>query len=453
MKSSPTARELLRRLSPIMGVEKTNRIWRGYLAADPPGRRHLETMLAVQASRLLDDDPSKPEPGLFLPPPPERCLGDIDIGEAKYADRELYTFGLRRDEMLRHVGVFGASGTGKTVCVCKIVDGLMQGKTPFWLADFKESWRSLLVDYPDDVLVLTVGEKRGAPFAFNPLIPPPNVTWQTWAKKVVGNAVSMAFMQGAGSESLLLTALNTAYEEAALQGRWPTFQDVAQTLSTVKRSGRKGMWLDSAQRAITSITEGTAAEVFCPDHGVGLENLLQRYVVFELNHLGPAEASFFAQVLLLWLIHYRMANTREREELHHCVIIEEAQHLIGGASLRTEVEPVIHQALREVRELGESIILATQNPSLVPVPIYGNLGTQISLAVRHSNDVRATANALVLKDEAKDMLTMLPVGEAIVRVPRWKTPVHLRLFNRPMALTTRYGNRHHTGRIPRIPPH
>ena len=431
-----TVRETIRKIAPLISEDRANRFWQAYLCSNTNQKRDLENSLEAYAAKLLNDNPALAETGHFPPPPPERCLGDIELGKVLYGGKEMYNFGLRKAEMMRHIGVFGASGVGKSVCVCNIVDGLIQNSTPFWLIDFKETFRSLLVDYPEKVLVLTVGEKRGAPYAFNPLIPPPNVSWQTWAKKVIGNAVSMAFMQGAGSESLLLTALNSAYEDAVRQGRWPTFLDVAETLGNVKRSGRKGMWLDSAQRAIVSMTEGVAGEVFCPDTSVGLEALLNRNVVFELEQLSSAEASFFAQVLLLWLIHFRMANTRKREQLHHSVIIEEAQHLIGAASLRSEIEPVIHQALREIRELGESVVLATQNPSLVPVPIYGNLGTQISLSVRHANDVRATANALVLKNEEKDMLNMLPVGEAIVRVPRWKTPIHLRLFNRPMAKGT-----------------
>lgn len=427
-----TARDTLRILAPVMGKERINRLWKAYLSANALDRREIEFSLEAHAARLLNDTPAKGETGWFPPPPPEKCLGDIDLGKAVYGDKEMYLFGLRKEELLRHVGIYGSSGSGKSNGIALILDGLKAQGIPFLLVDFKRTFRALLKEYPD-LLVFTAGDADTAPFRLNPLIPPPGTSTQVWLRKVTG-ALSHGFMQGAGSESLLITAMTDAYQEAGKTGRWPTFVDVAEQLEKVPARGRKGMWLDSAKRAVTSLTAGNARDVFCHAEALDLAGLLNASVILELDLLNQAEQTFLSEVLLLWIIQYRMNQSGPREELRHVVLIEEAHHLLRAPpGVGDGSEPVIHIALREVRELGESIILATQNASIVPVSVFGNQATTLAFHTKHASDVRATAQAMLLKDECKDELGRLPVGEAIVRIPRWQEPARIRLNFRPIA--------------------
>jgi len=43
-----------------------------------------------------------------------------------YDKTEVCTFGLREHEFLRHLGLFGITGTGKSNAVFKIIDELMK---------------------------------------------------------------------------------------------------------------------------------------------------------------------------------------------------------------------------------------------------------------------------------------------------------------------------------------
>ncbi len=428
-----TARDILRMLAPVIGEERTNRLWRSYLISDAKERRDIECMFEAYAALTLRDVPSGGAVGLFPPPPPERALGDIDLGHIRYAGKDSFLFGLRDEELIRHVGIYGSSGCGKSNGIALILDGLMKASIPFLLCDFKRTFRGLLQDYKSRVLVFTVGDSRTSPFKMNPLTPPPGTSAEVWAKKVIG-ALSHAFCQGAGSESLLVTALDDAYRKTAAENRWPTFRDVARLLEEQPARGRKGMWMDSAQRAIKSISTGNAAEVFCQADSTSLMDLLTESVVLELDLLNQAEQTLISEVLLLWIIQYRMNNNVDRESLKHAILIEEAHHLLRAPpGVGDGSEPVIHVALREVRELGESVILATQNASVVPVAVFGNQATTLAFHTKHQRDVSSTAQAMLLKDEAKDELGRLPVGEAIVRVPRWPDPIHIRLKHRPIA--------------------
>ena len=430
-----TFRETLRKLAPVAGEERINRLWHAYLAGSTPQRKELENLTESFAAKLLNDNPSQGSPGIFPPAPPERCLGEIDIGRIKYAGKEMHLFGLRKQELIRHVGVYGSSGSGKSNAIALILKGLADYQVPFLLIDFKKTFRSLIENY-SDLLVFTVGDESTAPFNFNPLIPPEGTDIQVWLKKLVG-CIGHAYCQGAGSESLLISALQQVYENTMQVGRWPTFSDVEEALESQPAKGRKGMWMDSAKRAIRSLTSGNTKKVLCSEEPLDLARLLERNVILELDLLNQAEQTFISEVLLMWLLQYRMNNNREREKLIHALILEEAHHLLRAPpGMGDGAEPIIHTALREVRELGESIILATQSPSLVPIPVFANQATCIALHSSHGSDVRALSQALLLKDEAKDELGRLPVGDAIVRVPRSPDPMKIRLEYAPIAKGT-----------------
>ena len=426
-----TVRDTLRKLAPVVGTAHAARLWRMYLASDCKARREVEGMFEAYAAFALDDVPSGGAVGLFPPPPPETCLGEITLGQVRYAGKDSFLFGLRKEELLRHVGIYGSSGCGKSNAIALILDGLMSLKTPFLLCDFKRTFRALLKEH-SDVIVFTAGDNDTGPFAFNPLIPPPGTGTEVWSKKIVG-ALSHAYCQGAGSESLLVSALNDTYLAAQERNRWPSFRDVAEILEAEPARGRKGMWMDSARRSVKSISTGNSGEVFCPEISIDMLTLLRVPVILEMDLLNQAEQTFLAEALILWIIQYRMNDSAARECLRHAIVIEEAHHLLRSPpGVGDGSEPVIHIALREVRELGESVILATQNASVVPVAVFGNQATTLAFHTKHQRDVSSTAQAMLLKDEAKDELGRLPVGEAIVRVPRWPDPVHIRLEYRPI---------------------
>ena len=427
-----TMRDTLAKLAPVIGSERAAKLWKVYLSGDASDRRELETAVEAYAARVLDDRPDASPPGLFPPPPASVSAGEIRLGQVRYANRDIHDFGLRRQELLRHVGVYGSSGCGKSNAIALILDGVAQQGIPFLLCDFKRTFRSLLTTMPDLVL-FTAGDETVSPFRFNPLVPPPGTSVEVWSKKVIG-ALSHAYCQGAGSESLLVEALRKAFADAKDEERWPTFTDISALLEAEPARGRKGMWLDSARRAANSLSTGNQAHVFCPSQSINIQTILERNVVLEMDLLSQAEQTFLSEVLLLWVVQYRMNEDAPRESLKHVFLIEEAHHLLRSPpGIGDGSEPVIHVALREIRELGESIVLATQNASVVPTAVFGNQATTIAMHTKHSSDVRATAQAMLLKDDAKDELGRLPVGEAIVRVPRWPDPIHIRLNYRPIA--------------------
>src|SRR4030042_5738380 len=141
--------------------------------------------------------------------------------------------------------------------------------------------------------------------------------------------------------------------------------------------------MDSAMRAVDVLCFGEVGKVLNQRQNIPLDRLLEKNVILELDALTNSDKTYLIESLLLWIHHYRMAQG-ERETFKHAILIEEAHHIL----LRKKQEIMGEEAitdiiLREVRELGEAIVLLDQHPSLISKPALGNTYTTISMNLKH----------------------------------------------------------------------
>ncbi|HUW85135.1 MAG TPA: DUF87 domain-containing protein [Phycisphaerae bacterium] len=146
-----------------------------------------------------------------------------------YGKEGFYRFGLREDEFIQHIGVFGRSGSGKTNLAYLLLRGLFQAGKPFLVFDWKRNCRDLVSSQQfDDLTIFTVG-RAVAPFRFNPLIPPPGTPATVWLKKLI-EIMCHAYFLGEGVTVLVMRAIDALYRQAGLyHGRlraYPTMPDV-----------------------------------------------------------------------------------------------------------------------------------------------------------------------------------------------------------------------------------
>ena len=280
-------------------------------------------------------------------------------------------FGLREKEWVQHLGIFGRSGSGKTnVSFLVILNLLAKGK-PFMVFDWKRNYRDLLALFPDrELLVFTVG-RPVSPFSFNPLIPPGGIPPAIWLKKLI-EIICHAYFLGEGVAYLLQRAIDSVYVEYGVYSRrnktWPVLKDVKDWLERSKVKGREAQWMDSAMRAISVLCFGEVSRVLNRREPMDLKDLISKNVVLELDSLTNSDKTFLIEALLLW-IHHHMMGQPERETFKHALLIEEAHHIL----LRKKQEVYGEEAftdiiLREIRELGEAVILIDQHPSLISKP-------------------------------------------------------------------------------------
>jgi hypothetical protein len=410
-------KQLCRRLGPFIG-KKADTIFLAYLGEDKTGKEQIENYLEGLCAQHLEhglQDAGSP----LVPPEAASADGAYRLGTVVYAEKDLYPFGLRESEWIQHIGVFGRTGAGKTNLGYLILEQLQKHKKPFLVFDWKRTYRDLTA-LPgfQDICVFTPGRET-APLTFNPLIPPAGTPAKTWLKKII-EVIAHAYMLGNGVLYLLQESVNAVYERFGLYSgrieRYPTIRDVLEEAKKRDAKGREAGWLASALRALASMCFGDMDRVVNAGLNHHLADLLEKPVILELDALTQSDKVFFIQAVLLWIHHYRMTDG-QRETFKHAILVEEAHHVLSGER-RSLVggQSVMEITFREIREFGESIIILDQHPSQVSVPALGNTYTTFCLNLKHSKDVSAMGQCMLMKGEEKDILGSLEVGQAVVKL-------------------------------------
>jgi hypothetical protein len=409
-------RQLCRSLRPILG-DKMNEVFQAYCTEDADGKQQIEAYLGLLSAKYLPSTLDNYQQGL-IPPSEQQVQGSYKIGSVCYAGKNLYNFGLRENEWIQHIGVFGRSGAGKTNVGFLILKQLQDKQKPVLIFDWKRNYRDLLaLKEFKDIEVYSIG-RNIVPFTFNPLIPPEGTNPKTWLKKLI-EVIAHAYLLGNGVMYLLQKALDSVYEEAGVYSgkveKWPTFRDVLEKARGHDARGREAGWLSSTLRALASLCFGDMDTLVNTEENRNLEHLLSKTVVLELDALTQQDKIFFIESLLLWIHHYRMTE-KKRETFKHAILIEEAHHIFSGER-RSLVggQSVMEITFREIREFGESLIILDQHPSQISLPALGNTYCTICMNLKHKTDINAMAQCLLL-DRERDLLGTLKVGQAVVKL-------------------------------------
>jgi len=422
---------LFRKLKPVLGKE-IDALWLAYnTQTDARSRQEIVGILYSLASKYLDETFDKKL--LLSVPEGDVADGEYRLGQVIYAGEELHPFGLREDEWLRHVGIFGTTGSGKTNCAFLLLRELAAKKKPFLIFDWKRNYRDLLsLASFEGLKIYTVGRDI-APLFFNPMIPPAGTKPQEWLKKI-GEILSHAYFLGEGVLYLLQNAFDKVYSDFGVYdgaNEYPTFKDVLAILEKMEVKGRKALWMDSTLRTLGVLCFGEFGKVLNTRKPFPIAEILKESIVLELDALTNSDKTFFIEALLLWIHHYRLAQA-EREVFKHAIVIEEAHHiLLRKKQEMTGTEAITDIILREIRELGEAIILIDQHPSLISMPALGNTYTTLCFGLKHKADMFTISESLLLEKEQVDFLGQLETGTAIVKLQgRFFKPflVHFPLF-------------------------
>ncbi len=415
--------KMLQQLKPIFG-DIVDRLWRVYTLGDTEERKEVEQMVQQlymeSIKRRIDDE------GIHLtPPPPDKVEGEYPAGCVLYNNELRGDFGLREKEWVQHMAVFGRSGSGKTNLVFMLIANLLQKRKPFLIFDWKRNYRPIIStnsDFP--VMVYTVGNPL-VPFQFNPLIPPCGTEPTAWLKKLI-EILARATYVGEGVMFLLQQGLDKLYQESGVYTgevtQYPTMDDLVRVIQEMNVKGRAANWMASTQRALSALTFGAMGKVLNTQSNATIADILDKPVILELDSLTSIDKVFFIESLLLYIHHHRIALNEPRDEFRHAIFIEEAHHLLKK-QVTGSSESVTELLLREIRELGEAIVLVDQHPSQTSLLAIGNTYTTFTMNLKSREDVNTSSSYLMFDGEEKQYLNRLEVGQAIVKLQgRWTKP-------------------------------
>jgi hypothetical protein len=412
---------LFQKSKSVLGEKRAKSLWLAYTSeTDLNKRREIEGFLYGLLAKRLDETFQKKK--IILEPPPETISGPYKIGTVISGDKEISDFELSDRQLNQHIGIWGMTGSGKTNIVHLIVSSLIKSDKSFLIFDWKRNFRDLLEQKQNNLRVYTVG-RTISPFHWNPLIPPPGTDPSVWLKQFI-EVCQHALFLGHGVERLLQKVFDQLYQKYDVYSGhpeyYPTLEEAQEILDNYRTRGREAQWLDSTKRAVGALCFGGIGEVL--NVRTNSELALNQNIVFELDSLTDSEKTFFTEIILLWIYHKRLTEP-VRDQLKHVVIVEEAHHVLSYEKQRiTGKETITDMILRQIRELGEGIIVIDQQPSLITPTALANTHTHMAMKMFYPDDVYLTTKLLNLNSEDSDYLRMLQTGFGIVKVPEWHKP-------------------------------
>ena len=380
--------------------------------AGPDVKDLVEKELISAAYAHLGDFRKKP---LLSLPPKKKAKGSIHLGRIIY-EKEKWEFGISQAELLRNMAILGMSGSGKTNLAFHILQQLAKKRIPFLFLDWKRTARHLIPSLRSKARIFTPGRTL-SPFPFNPFIVPPGLEPRVYVNHVV-DVMADAYTLGDGSRRILQKAIASCY----LAGNHaPTPNQLLDAVEGIPGKERVSGWKISATRALESLAYSGLTGTDAKTQQEFAATLLDSNTIVELDGLAQGAKKFLVPLMCLWIYYVQLASPK-REKLQLIIFVEEAHHVLYRQEYRAN-ETVLNMLFRQCREIGIGIIVIDQHPHLLSSAAVGNSFTTLCLNQRDPTDINKAAALSLVSSEEKKWFSMLPVGQAIVKLQdRWQRP-------------------------------
>jgi uncharacterized protein DUF87 len=424
MRFELTAEEICRRLRPVMG-SKIDKIYLKYaLSSNIEEKTEMEHALKILYEKGLNTHLLSEK---VLLEPPEKSLvdGEYKLGTITYADRDYYDCGLKEDQWIRHMCISGMSGSGKTNFAFLIAKNFIEKDKPFWIFDWKKSFRPLLL-IDKNMLCFTVGNPKIANlFRININRPPKNVDPKEWLN-LLCDLITESFFASYGVHKLLSEILNEAFRNFGVykgSENYPTWYQIKDMLEEKAerhkmKHGRESEWLESALRIAHVLTFGHFGHAINHkgSYEMSIEELFNKRVLFELHNINNPEKKFFSEFLLAYI--YKLKKTNQTgidDKFNNAIIVDEAHNIFIKDKTNFLKESITDTIYREIREYGVSLICLDQHISKLSDTVIGNSATTVAFQQILPQDVYTVSNLMQIKEKSK-FFSMIPVGQAIIRL-------------------------------------
>ena len=389
----------------------------------------------------------------------------IELGKACYLQREIgHAIALTKRDLGKHLFVTGTTGSGKTHTIKQI---LSNADLPFIVLEFaKREYRPLLsLDGNEDWLtVYTPGDATIAPFVINPLFVLPDVPVLTHIDtlKALFNAsfglygpmpaileqclYSLYQKKGwnltLGTHPLLCDkngdVVPSRYTSDSFSHLFPVLPELLSEIENYLELSQyqgelKGNITAALCTRIRSLCVGSKGALFCSSHGLDMQDLLSRRVIFELEGLASDDdKAFFAGLMLGYISQYRQQNAPGRSiagehldnTVKHLLVLEEAHRLLknGGnnqqgemsADPRQQAIEFFSNMLSELRATGQGVVVAEQIPSKILPDVIKNTNTKIVHRLVAKDDQALLSSSLSIDVNDMGYLNNLNTGEALI---------------------------------------
>jgi hypothetical protein len=365
----------------------------------------------------------------FIPSPSLEELakysGEILLGRILNCEKEMHPFCISLEDINRHIAIFSSTGMGKTTLIINILLQLLNREKPipFLAIDWKRDLRHLTRKHPIWVL-------RWDWLKVNFLQPPKAVSKKQWMM-IIADIFAHVFGFFSASENYLMQFIDQLYQKKD----YPTLQELFEAIDNAEEKSRRYIeYQDVVKNRLASMLIVFGDVVNCRV-GFPIEELLDHPMVVELDGLGRDQANFLVEYLLAYIFAYRLANGH-RGRLRHVIVFDEATRVFFRKRewRETTIElgmPFVETVPQIIRDYGEGILFALQEPSLTSHSLMANSNVKIVGFLGEGEDIDAIATSLDLNEEERSAIAKLERGEWLVKKAGME-PFLMRSFDYPL---------------------
>jgi DNA helicase HerA-like ATPase len=348
----------------------------------------------------------------------------------------------------RHVGVYGATGAGKSQTIRALLEQATAQGIPWLVVEPAKSEysRGMAARLPDAGVIRIRPGEAGQPAAgMNPLEP---AVWddgtrfplQTHAD-LVRSLFLAAFEADEPFPQVLNAALTRVYDrfgwdlvlgEPKIPGTdpgYPSLGDLQAAADQVVLDIGYGPEVERNVRGFISVRLGslrlgTPGRFFEGGHPLDSARLLNSVVVLEIEDVGDdQDKAFVMGTVLIRLTEYlRLREHRGGQVpggLRHLTVLEEAHRLLrraepGERGARAKAVEMFAALFAEVRAYGEGLVVAEQIPTKLVPDVIKNTAVKIVHRLPAADDRNSVGMTMNLTDEQSQYIVTLTPGEAAV---------------------------------------
>lgn len=340
----------------------------------------------------------------------------------------------------RHGLIAGATGTGKTVSLQVIAEGLSRIGVPVFLADVKGDLSGIAMPGGNQPkvtervkeLALDGFELAGSPVVFWDVFGeaghPARTTISEMGPLLLGRLLNLNDTQTAVLTLVFKVADDNGLLVLDLKDLRALVQYVGENARTftTQYGNISTASIGAIQRGLLTLDQQGGEKLF-GEPALDVDDLLQtdgsgRGVVNVLAAEKLYQRPEMYATFLMWLLaelFERLPEVGDPERPKLVLFFDEA-HLLFGDTPQA-LQQKLEQAVRLIRSKGVGIYFVTQNPLDVPDPVLGQLGHRVQHALRaftprDQKAVKAAAETLRQNPEldVEKTITELGVGEALV---------------------------------------
>ena len=410
-----------------------------YSSTDDIASKMQLPLYSYNGINVIDPDVDETSIRAFPSNPAQNIYEGIYLGND--SNNTSLAYYLPYKDINEHVLVTGATGSGKTNTVKRIVQGL-SGECPVCIIEpsKKEYWE--MFSGIRNMKIYSAG-MDAYQLKLNPLEPEEGTVISNHVDSVM-YAFSGAFEMEEPTRLALDGLIKYAYErhgwelsDVAHVGkywrRYPNISDLQQLLPDYCRERLTyGLEVNSniqgsISNRLASLSTGVNGTIVNTEKSLTGKEICSRNTLFELDDLTLETKPFIAMLILIKIDQY-LRQRGNSGLLSNVIVLEEAHNIFGRDVGNTRqvakrmASDFFSNMLSQIRAYGVGIIIADQGASQINQNAVSNTKVKITHAVANASDCEEIAYAGQMSDYQKRILPTLGTGQAVISVRGEKAP-------------------------------